>query len=128
MNIIFIVGYVLALNKLAMIGYNLKVLGFKSCFHELAEFVGTEKSLFYKINSFCYLLCSELSPIILLSYPLLIECWESWTVPDDLMFYFISLKIIAFILYIAVLITGFIHLPFFLSVMWKSGKDKKNSN
>jgi hypothetical protein len=128
MNILFIVGYVLALNKLAMIGYKMKVWGFKPYFHKIAEFVGTEKSLFYKINSFCYILCSELSPIILLSYPLLIECWESWTVPDDLMFYFTSLKIIAFILYIAVLITGLIHLPFFLSVMWKSGKDRKNSS
>ena len=127
MNILFLVGYVLALNKLATIVYKMKVFGLKSYFHEIIEFVGIEKKLFHKTNSFCWILCSELSPIILFSYPLLMKWWGSWIVPGDLMFYFTSLRTIAFILYIAALITDLFHLPFFLSVMWKYVKDKKNS-
>ena len=128
MNILFIVGYVLALNKLAMIGYKVKVLGFKSYFHEITEFVGREKKFFFEINSFCFILCLELSPLILLSYPLLIEWWGSWIVPDDFETYVIIVRIIAFIIYIGALIAGFFQLPFFLRMMWKSGKDKENSN
>jgi hypothetical protein len=126
MNILFLIGYVLALNKLAIIVYKMKVLGFKYCFHEITEFVGIEKKLFHKINSFFFILCSELSPIILFSYPLLMKWWGSWIVPDDLMIHFTSLRTIAFILYIAALITGFFYLLFFLRVMWKYGKGKIN--
>ena len=125
MNIIFLVGYVLALNKLAIVVYKMKILGLKSYFHEIIEFVGIEKKLLHKTNSFCFILCSELLPIILFFYPLLMKWWGSWIVPDDLMFYFISLRTISIILYIAALITGFFHLPFFLRVMWKYVKDKK---
>ncbi len=84
MGILFLIGYFLALNKLAVIVYRVKVLGFKSYFHEITEFVGIEKKLFFEINSFCFVLFSLFAPIILFSYPLLVEWWGSWTVPDDL--------------------------------------------
>jgi hypothetical protein len=128
MNILVLIGFVLALNKLAVTAYKIKVSGFKSFFHEITEFVGSEKKFFFEINSFCFVLCLELSPLILLSYPLLIEWWGRWIVPDDLETFVIILRIIAFTIYIAALIAGFFQLPFFLRMMWKSGKDKKNSN
>jgi hypothetical protein len=129
MEILFIIGYVLALNQLALIVYRVKVLGFKSYFHKITEFVGIEKKLFFEINSFFFVLFSLFTPIILASYPsLVVEWWSNWVVPDDFETLAILLRIIAFIIYIAAITAGFFHLPFFLSIMWKSGKDKKRSN
>jgi hypothetical protein len=128
MKILFLIGYFLALHQLAVIAYRVKVLGFKSYFHKITEFVGIEKKLFLEINSFCFVLFSLFTPIILFSYPLLIEWWGSWIVPEDFETLIILLRIIALIIYIAAIVAGFSRLPFFLSIMWKSGKDKKRSN
>ena len=128
MKILFIIGYFLALNQLAKTVYRVKVLGFKSYFHFLTEFVDIEKKLFFEINSFSFVLFSLFAPIILFSYPLLIHGSASWLVPDDFDTLKILRDIIAIIIYIAAIIAGFANLPFFLSIMWKSGKDKKISN
>jgi len=65
METLFFIGYVIAVPLLVLIIYRLKVLGFKSYFHNIAEFVGREKNLFFEINHFCLVFTSLLAPVIL---------------------------------------------------------------
>ena len=123
MDIFFLIGYVIALPLLVIIIYRVKVLGFKSYFRNITEFVGREKNLFSEINHFCLALTSLLAPIILFAYPSFVERF-----PDS----FESTKIlllhtIGFINYIVAMLAAFYHLIYVLNKMWNSRKDKKRS-
>jgi len=122
MEALFFVGYILAFTLLVVIVYRVKVLGFKSYFRNITEFVGREKSFFYEINAFFLALFSLIAPIILFVYP---SCFELAT--DGLETTNILLVIISLIIYLASMLAGFYYLIYVLGKMWKSRKDKKRS-
>ena len=122
MEALFFVGYILAFALLVIIIYRVKVLGFKSYFHNITEFVGREKNLFFEINHFCLVLTSLLAPIILFVYP---SYFEQAT--DGFETTKILLVTISFIIYLTSMLAGFYHLIYVLGKMWKSRKDKKRS-
>jgi hypothetical protein len=122
MEALFFVGYILAFILLVLIVYRVKVLGFKSCFHNITEFVGREKNLFFEINHFCLVLASLLAPVILFVYP---SYFEQAT--DGFETTKILLVTISFIIYLTSMLAGFYHLVYVLGRMWISGKDKKRS-
>jgi hypothetical protein len=122
MEVLFFVGYILAFALLVLIVYGVKVLGFKSYFHNITEFVGREKNLFCEINHFCLVSTSLLAPVILLAYPSYFEL-----ATDGLETTRILLVTISLIIYLASMLAGFYHLIFVLGKMWKSRKDKKRS-
>jgi hypothetical protein len=123
MDILFLIGYIIALPLLGLIVYRLKVLGFKSYFRNVTEFVGTEKNLFSEINHFCLALTSLLAPIILFAYPSFVEQYpESFETTRNLL-----LNVTALSIYIAAIFAGFYYIVYVLGKMWKSWKDKKSS-
>ena len=122
METLFFIGYVIAVPLLVLIIYRLKVLGFKSYFHNIAEFVGREKNLFFEINHFCLVFTSLLAPVILFVYP---SYFEQAT--DGFETTKILLVTISFIIYLASMLAGFYHLIYVLGKMWISRKDKKRS-
>ena len=124
METLFLIGYILAPILLAVIVYRVKVLGFKSSFHKITEFVGSEKNLLSEINSFCLVLSSLLAPIILIAYPSFVELFPDVFGTTKILL----LNIIAFIFYIAAMFAGFYFLIYVLHTIWKSRKDKKKSN
>ena len=123
MDTLFLFGYILALILLAVIVYRVKVLGFKSYFRNIAEFVGREKNLFSEINYFCLALSSLLAPIILFAYPSFVEQFPDGFETTKILL----LHLIFFFIYIAAIFAGFYHLIYVLNKMWKSRKDKKRS-
>jgi hypothetical protein len=122
METLFLIGYVLALPLLVLIAYRVKVLGFKSYFHNITEFVCREKSFFYEINAFILALFSLLAPIILFVYPSFFELATDGFETTNIL-----LLTISFIIYLASMLAGFYHILFVLGKMWKSRKDKKRS-
>ena len=123
MDTLFLIGYILAPSLLAVIVYRVKVLGFKSYFHNITEFVGREKNLFFEINSFCLALSSLLAPIILFAYPSFVDRFPDAFETTKI----ILLHIIALFMYCAAMFAGFYHLVYVLPKIWKSRKDKKRS-
>ena len=67
------IGYIITVGILLVIAYRVKVSGFKGYFHDLTsdltEILGREKSLFYKMNSFCLVASGLLAPVILVAFP-----------------------------------------------------------
>ena len=123
METFFLVGYILAPSLLAVIVYRVKVLGFKSYFHNITEFVGREKNLFFEINSFCLALSSLLAPIILIAYPSFVDRFPDVFETTKILL----LHIIVFIIYIAAMFAGFYHFIYVLPKIWKSRKVQKKT-
>jgi len=119
------IGFIITVGILLTIARRVRASGFKGYFHDLTrdltEILGREKSIFYKINSFCLVVSGLLAPIILVAYPYFEE-----EHPD----FFGSAKnvvlhVIALTIYIAALLGGFYHVIYVLCVMRKSGKGEK---
>ncbi len=127
-NTFFLIGYILAISLLATIAYRVKVWGFKSYFHgitrDIAEDVGREKSIFYKINSYCFVLSALFAPIILFYYPNYVDRFPDWFGTSENFL----LHLIAAIIYVAAMLAGFYHLIHVLIEIWKSRKDQKKNN
>ena len=125
MDILFLVGFILAISLLATIAYRVKVWGFKSYFHgithDITEDVSREKSIFYKINSYCFVLFALLAPIILFAYPPFIERFPDWLETSKNFL----LHVIALLIYLAAMLGGFYHLCYALRNILESRKDKK---
>ena len=121
MDTLFFIGYIFALSLLAMIVYRLKVLGFKSYFRGITEFVVKEKDLFSEINYFCLALSSLLAPIILFAYPKFIDRFpDDFETSENFL-----LHVIALIIYIAALLGCFHHLCYVLRNILKARNDQK---
>jgi hypothetical protein len=124
----FLIGYILAISLIATIVYRVKVWGFKSYFHgithDIIEDVSREKIIFYKINSYCFVLSALLAPIILLAYPSFVDRFPDYFQTSENFL----LHLIATTIYIAAMLAGFYHLIHVLIEIWKSRKDKKRFN
>ncbi len=124
---IFLVGYIIAIAILVLHAYRMRVLGFKSYFHNLAnritEVVGGEKGIFYKINAYCLIVFGLLAPIILFAFPLFefVDHLEVWETASD----FEIRAIGAIIIYFPAMIAGFCHVIYILCIIWKFRKDQK---
>ena len=72
-DILFFIGFIIAIFLLVRIVYRIIVSGFKSYFHDIihaiTEVTGREKNIFYKINSYTLIVFGLLAPIILFAYP-----------------------------------------------------------
>ena len=119
------IGFIITVGILLTIARRVRASGFKGYFHDLTrdltEILGREKSIFYKINSFCLVVSGLLAPIILVAfpkfaneYPDLFESAKN-----------VVLHVIALTIYIAALLGGFYHVIYVLCVMRKSGKGEK---
>jgi len=124
-DILFLVGFIIAILILVRIVYRIIVSGFKSYFHDLiraiTETTGREKNIFYKINSYTLIVFGLLAPIILFAYPLFIERFPDWLETSKNFL----LHVIALLIYLAAMLGGFYHLCYALRNILKSRKDKK---
>jgi hypothetical protein len=120
---IYLIGHILAITLLARIAYKVKVSGFKSYFHEythdITEVTHREKSILYKINSYCLVVFAVLAPIILFAYPKFVDRFPG---PYETTKIFL-LHLIAAFIYLIGILGGFYNLGHFLLKIWKSRKD-----
>jgi hypothetical protein len=102
-----------------------KASGLKGYFHDLTsdltEILGREKSLFYKMNSFCLVASGLLAPVILIAFPKFANHYPDLFESSKN----VVLHVIALIIFIAALLGGFYHVIYALCVIRKSGKEKK---
>jgi hypothetical protein len=109
---------------LATIAYGVNVWGFKSYFHgithDITETTGREKSIFYKINSYCLVLSALLAPIILCAYPSFVARFPDYFETSENAL----LHLITTFIYIAAMIAGFYHLLHVLIEIRKSHVEK----
>ena len=124
-DIIFLIGHIIAISFLATIAYRVKVWGFKSYFHgithDFTETVSREKSIFYKINSYCLVLLIWLSPIILFAYPMYADRFPDFFETSE---YFL-LHLITFTIYLGAMLACFYRVIRVLIQIWTSRKDQK---
>ena len=124
-DILFLVGFIIAIIILVRIVYRIIVSGFKSYFHDLiraiTETTGREKNIFYKINSYTLIVFGLLAPIILFAYPPFIERFPDWLETSKNFL----LHVVALLIYLAAMLGGFYHVVLILHKIWKSRKDKK---
>ena len=120
-----IIGFIITVGILLTIARRVRASGFKGYFHDLTsdltEILGREKSIFYRINSFCLVVFGLLAPIILVAYPLFAEKYPDFCGSAKN----VTTQVIALTIYIAALFGGSYHLIYVLCVMRKSGKGKK---
>ena len=122
---VFLIGHIIAISFLATIAYRVKVWGFKSYFHGIThdaiETVSREKSIYYKINSYCFVLTMLLAPIILFAYPMYVDRFPDFFETSE---YFL-LHLIATIIYLAAMLACFYRVIRVLIQIWTSRKDQK---
>jgi hypothetical protein len=127
-NTFFLIGHIIAISLLVWYAYRVKVSGFKSYFHEyiheITKALGREKSIFYKINCYFEIVFGVLAPIILFAYP---KYLHRYPIDFETSEYFL-LSVIALIIYIAAILSGFRFLIHILYKIWKSRKYKKKNN
>ncbi len=125
LDVLFVIGFVIAIIILARIVYRIIASGFKSYFngliHAITEIAGREKNIFYKINSYTLIVFGLLAPIILFAYPSFIERFPDWfgTSKNFL------LHVIALLIYLAAMLGGVYHIAIILQKIWKSRNDKR---
>ena len=122
-DILFLVGFIIAILILVRIVYRIIVSGFKSYFHDLiraiTETTGREKNIFYKINSYTLIVFGLLAPIILFAYPKFVERFpDDFETSENFL-----LHVIAFIIYITAMLGCFHHLCYVFRNILKSRKD-----
>ena len=126
-DILFLIGFIIAIIILVRIVYRIIVSGFKSYFHDLIhainEVTGREKNIFYKINSYT-LIVGLLAPIILFAYPPFIEQFPDWLETSKNFL----LHVIAFLIYLAAILGGFIMLSLSFTRYGNRGRIKKDPN
>ena len=125
--LLYRIGYIITICILLTIARRVKASGLKGYFHDLTndltEILGREKSLFYKMNSFCLVASGLLAPVILIAFPKFANRYPDLFESSKN----VLLHVIALIIYIAALLGGFYHIIFVLGKMWISRKDKKRS-
>jgi hypothetical protein len=115
------IGFIITVGILLTIAHRVRASGFKGYFHgltrDLTEILGREKSLFYKMNSFCLVASGLLAPIILVAYPEFANQYPDFFGSSKN----VLLHVIALIIYIAALLGGFYHIIYVLCVMRECG-------
>jgi hypothetical protein len=123
--LLYRIGYIITICILLTIARRVRASGFKGYFHDLTcdltEILGREKSLFYKMNSFCLVASGLLAPIILVAFPKFANRYPDLFESSKN----VLLHVIALIIYIAALLGGSYHVIYALCMIWKSGKGKK---
>ena len=124
-DILFFIGFIIAIFLLVRIVYRIIVSGFKSYFHDIihaiTEVTGREKNIFYKINSYTLIVFGLLAPIILFAYPKFVDRFpDEFESSENFL-----LHVIALLIYLAAMLGGFYHVILIFHKIWKSRKDKK---
>jgi len=124
-DLLYRIGYILTVGILLTIAHRVRASGFKTYFYDLTcdltEILGREKSMFYKINSFCLVVSGLLAPVILVAFPIFANQYPDLFESAKN----VLLHVIALTIYIAALVGGSYHVIYVLCVMRKSGKGKK---
>jgi hypothetical protein len=124
-DLLYRIGYIITVGILLTIAHRVRASGFKGYFHDLTcdltEILGREKSIFYRINSFCLVASGLLAPVILVVFPIFANQYPDLFESAKN----VLLHVIALIIYIAALLGGLYHVIYALCVILKSGKEKK---
>ncbi|MFV1974577.1 MAG: hypothetical protein ACC651_02465 [Candidatus Scalindua sp.] len=119
------IGFIITVGILLTIAHRVRASGFKGYFHDLTcdltEILGREKSIFYRINSFCLVVSGLLAPVILVAFPIFANQYPDLFESAKN----VLLHVIALIIYIAALLGGSYHVVYVLCMIRKSGKGKK---
>ena len=111
------IGFIITVGILLTIAHRVRASGVKGYFHDLTEILGREKSLFYKMNSFCLVASGLLAPIILVAFPIFANHYPDFFESSKN----VLLHVIALTIYIAALLGGFYHVIYALCVMRECG-------